>query len=434
MTLPRPRAARSQRVAFEAQIDLARETGKPLVIHTREAAEDTPRAARAARERRPRDPPLLLDGRAAQRCIDSGYWLSFAGNVTYPSASELAEVAASAPLERLLVETDAPYLAPQSRRGKPNEPSSSSRPRSSSPRLRGNRPRRARGGGRAKRRRAVRLVSGAATQPSLRRLREFGVRPRRDLGQNFLIDSNILAVIERAGELQADDVVLEVGGGLGVLSEYLAARAAHVHVVEIDRALEPALRDALDAFANATLHFADAMALDLAALEPAPDEGDREPALRDRGGRDPAHASRSCRRSRAGSRWSSARSASGSPRRAGSRSLRRAERALPARLRGPGAARRSRARVFLPVPNVDSVLVGMTRSGPAPPPQLRRFVRRRVRPPPQGARRARSRSAIGADPRRACARRSSRSDTAPTRAPSSSRRPSCEALWEALGR
>ena len=64
--------------------------------------------------------------------------------------------------------------------------------------------------------------------------------------------------------------MLEVGGGLGVLSEYLAERAAHVHVVEIDRGLEPALRDALDPHPNTTLHFADAVKLDLAALDPAP--------------------------------------------------------------------------------------------------------------------------------------------------------------------
>jgi 16S rRNA (adenine1518-N6/adenine1519-N6)-dimethyltransferase len=108
------------------------------------------------------------------------------------------------------------------------------------------------------------------SQPSLRRLREFGVRPNRELGQNFLVDSNILGVIERAAELAGEDVVLEIGGGLGVLSEHLAARVAHVHVVEIDRGLEAALRDALDPFANATLHFADAMRLDLRALDPAP--------------------------------------------------------------------------------------------------------------------------------------------------------------------
>ena len=64
--------------------------------------------------------------------------------------------------------------------------------------------------------------------------------------------------------------MLEVGGGLGVLSEYLAERAAHVHVVEIDRRLEPALRDATDPHANVTLHLADAVKLDLAALAPDP--------------------------------------------------------------------------------------------------------------------------------------------------------------------
>jgi 16S rRNA (adenine1518-N6/adenine1519-N6)-dimethyltransferase len=104
-------------------------------------------------------------------------------------------------------------------------------------------------------------------------MREFGVRPNRELGQNFLVDDNILAVIGRAAELAPDDVVLEVGGGLGVLSEYLAERAAHVHVVEVDRSLEPALRDALDPFGErVTLHLADAVGLDLAKLRPLPDK------------------------------------------------------------------------------------------------------------------------------------------------------------------
>ena len=108
------------------------------------------------------------------------------------------------------------------------------------------------------------------SQPSLRRMAEFGVRPNRELGQNFLIDSNILGVIERAAALGPDDVVLEIGGGLGVLSEHLAQRARHVHVVEIDRGLEAALCDALAPFPGTTLHLADAMALDLGALDPAP--------------------------------------------------------------------------------------------------------------------------------------------------------------------
>jgi 16S rRNA (adenine1518-N6/adenine1519-N6)-dimethyltransferase len=114
------------------------------------------------------------------------------------------------------------------------------------------------------------VVKDEPRQASLRRLRRFGVRPNRDLGQHFLIDDNILQVIGRTAELEEDDVVLEVGGGLGVLSEYLAARVAHLHVVEVDRALQAALEDALGRFDNATLHLADVLELELGALEPQP--------------------------------------------------------------------------------------------------------------------------------------------------------------------
>src|SRR4051794_40960124 len=108
-------------------------------------------------------------------------------------------------------------------------------------------------------------------QASLRPVRELGVRPNRELGQDLPIDDNILAVIGRAAELELSDVVLEVGGGLGVLSEYLAERVAYLHVVEVDRTLAPALEDALAPFAEcATLHVADAVKLDLGALDPAP--------------------------------------------------------------------------------------------------------------------------------------------------------------------
>jgi 16S rRNA (adenine1518-N6/adenine1519-N6)-dimethyltransferase len=113
-------------------------------------------------------------------------------------------------------------------------------------------------------------VADAPTQPSLRRIRRFGVRPDRELGQNFLIDSNILGVIDRAAELQLQDVVLEIGGGLGVLSEYLAERVGHVHVIELDRRLREALCDATDPHANVTVHWADAMTIELGALRPLP--------------------------------------------------------------------------------------------------------------------------------------------------------------------
>lgn len=93
---------------------------------------------------------------------------------------------------------------------------------------------------------------------------------QRELGQNFLIDRNILDVIERLAALAADDVVLEVGGGPGVLSTRLAARVGHVHVVEVDGRLRERLTAELAPFPNVTLHVVDALELPLAELSPAP--------------------------------------------------------------------------------------------------------------------------------------------------------------------
>jgi 16S rRNA (adenine1518-N6/adenine1519-N6)-dimethyltransferase len=84
------------------------------------------------------------------------------------------------------------------------------------------------------------------------------------------VDANILSVIARAAELDPQEVVLEIGGGLGILSEYLAERVEHLHVVELDRRLERPLHDATERFTNVTLHWGDAMRIDLRALDPAP--------------------------------------------------------------------------------------------------------------------------------------------------------------------
>jgi 16S rRNA (adenine1518-N6/adenine1519-N6)-dimethyltransferase len=94
------------------------------------------------------------------------------------------------------------------------------------------------------------------------------IRAKKRLGQHFLADENILGVIGRLAELGPDDVVLEVGPGLGVLTAYLAERVAHVHAIELDRSLEPALAERLAGQSNVELHFGDALELDLAALDP----------------------------------------------------------------------------------------------------------------------------------------------------------------------
>jgi 16S rRNA (adenine1518-N6/adenine1519-N6)-dimethyltransferase len=215
-------------------------------------------------------------------------------------------------------------------------------------------------------------VSDLPAQPSLRRMKEFGIRPRRDLGQNFLGDSNLLDVIARAAALHPDDVVLEVGGGLGVLSEHLAERVAHVHVVEVDRTLEPALRDALDPHPNTTLHLADAVKLDVAGLEPPPTKVvanlpygvAASVILRTIDELPDVTAWVAMVQKEVGERFAA---------RAGTAAYGvpsvLAQLACDVRVLRPVSRT-----VFRPVPNVDSVLVGLLRRGPAAEPSLRALV------------------------------------------------------------
>jgi TatD DNase family protein len=115
-----PRA--DQERAFAAQIALARQTGKPLVIHSRAAEDET--LAQLAAEAEGVSVVLHCFSMPdrLEECLARGYAISFAGNVTYPSAPELAEAAGRVPQESLLVETDAPYLTPQAVRKERNQP------------------------------------------------------------------------------------------------------------------------------------------------------------------------------------------------------------------------------------------------------------------------------------------------------------------------
>lgn len=109
-----------QRRLFEGHLELAARTGKPVVIHSRDAEAETAAALDG------------FDGTVVLHCFSSpgllepalerGYYVSFAGNVTFPKAETLRSAAARIPAERILAETDSPYLAPQPRRGRPNEP------------------------------------------------------------------------------------------------------------------------------------------------------------------------------------------------------------------------------------------------------------------------------------------------------------------------
>ena len=92
--------------------------------------------------------------------------------------------------------------------------------------------------------------------------------PKKRLGQHFLVDRNVLGVIERLAGLAPDDVVLEVGPGLGVLTTFLADHVRHVHAVELDRSLDGPLRDAIGDRSNVSLVFGDALDLELDDFAP----------------------------------------------------------------------------------------------------------------------------------------------------------------------
>src|SRR5206468_2686331 len=162
------------RRVFQEQLGLAAELALPVVVHTRAAGEETA------------DLLAMFTGTVVMHCFSSpellpavlerGYYVSFAGNITFPKAEELRQAAARVPA-------------------------------------------------------------------------------KRELGQHFLVDENILGVIGRLADLRPDDVVLEIGPGFGVLTGYLADRVARVVAVEIDRSLEHKLAERLAGRQNVELLF-----------------------------------------------------------------------------------------------------------------------------------------------------------------------------------
>jgi 16S rRNA (adenine1518-N6/adenine1519-N6)-dimethyltransferase len=197
-------------------------------------------------------------------------------------------------------------------------------------------------------------------------------RRSRDLGQNFLRDPNILGVIGRESELSARDVVLEVGGGDGVLSAYLAPLVDWVHVVEIDERLRPTLEGRVRPFENVRLWWGDAMRLDLHAMEPKPTKMVANlpygiaagVLLRTIEELDGIQMWVVMVQREVGERLA-----------AGPGSGTYGVSSVLAQLAGEVSVVRAIPRaVFRPVPNVDSVLVKVARNKAAPPPRVRKLV------------------------------------------------------------
>jgi 16S rRNA (adenine1518-N6/adenine1519-N6)-dimethyltransferase len=200
-----------------------------------------------------------------------------------------------------------------------------------------------------------------------------GVRRRsRELGQNFLRDPNILGVIGRAAELSERDAVLEIGGGEGVLSAYLAPRVGWVHVVELDERLCAVLEERLAGFENVTVSRGDAMRVDLAGMRPSPSKVVANLPY----GIAAGAVLRTIEELPGVKVWVvMVQREVGERLAAGPGSGSYGVSSVLAQLAGEVRVLRAVPRtVFAPVPNVDSVLVKIVRSGGAATPEVRRLV------------------------------------------------------------
>ena len=235
------RRARHRRRSSNGSSRSQSELGKPVVIHSRAADDDT--RVRLLDARRPRHPALLLvpgparcrAGAALVRLVRGQRHLQERLRACAPPRAVCRPIGCS---PRPTARTS----PPQPVRGKRNEPAYVTHTYDLLAELHGEGDPRA---DRRERRRGLRAVR---------------VTPKKSLGQHFLVDENILGVIERLAELDRDDVVLEVGPGLGVLTRFLAERVSHVHAVELDKRLAPELAG----IEHTTLHWGDALRLDVA--------------------------------------------------------------------------------------------------------------------------------------------------------------------------
>jgi 16S rRNA (adenine1518-N6/adenine1519-N6)-dimethyltransferase len=207
----------------------------------------------------------------------------------------------------------------------------------------------------------------------MRLMEAHGLRPDTDLGQHFLLDENLVDLAVRRARVVPEDVALEVGPGLGVLTVALARSARHVHALELDRRVEPVLAEVLAGATNVTVHWGDAMRADLDALDPAPTVvvanlpyNIATPFMAESVWRLPG-VTRWCVMTQAevADRWLAA---------PGGR-LYGAPTVLMGLALRPTFRRAVGREVFAPRPRVDSALVAFERTGPGPSEDVRALVR-----------------------------------------------------------
>ena len=217
-------------------------------------------------------------------------------------------------------------------------------------------------------------MTGAPDRVGTQRLLErHGIRPDTDLGQHFLLDENLADLAVRMAEVGPDDVVLEIGPGLGTLTAALARTARTVHAIEFDRRMEPALADSTAGTGDVRVIWGDCMKVDLAALDPAPTRVVSNlpyhvatPVLVETIAQLPDVGMWALMtQSEVADRWL-----------AGPGSRMYGGPSVTIQLATEPAGRRKVGReVFSPRPRVDSALVALRRTGPAPSPDVRSLVR-----------------------------------------------------------
>jgi TatD DNase family protein len=269
----------AQRRAFSAQIALARRAGLPLVVHVREAGDEAMAQLAAEADGLTVIMHCFSLPQHLDECNARGYYASFAGNVTYKNAGDLRDAAARVREDRIMVETDAPFLSPVPNRGKANTPAWVRHTAALVAELRGWSADELADVTTANARRAFALPDeeqpavaehGAPTGAAGDRGRPPRPKALHRYGQNHLVDRNILRVIIEQAAVTPDDVVLEVGAAGGLLTRPLLEQAGVVHAFEIDARWLPRLRELARERPQLVLHPGDALKADLSALDPPP--------------------------------------------------------------------------------------------------------------------------------------------------------------------
>ena len=257
-----------QKKWFVRQLELAEKLGKPVNIHSRDAAADTMEIMREYGKRlRGIIHCYSYSPEMAAEYVKMGYSIGIGGVVTFKNGRKLKETVQEVPIESLVLETDCPYLSPEPNRGKRNSSLNLKYVAATIAELKGITPEE-----------VIQITSENAEriygieptlgnpQNTIAVLQKYNFSFQKKFGQNFLIDTHVLDKIIRSAEITKEDMVVEIGPGIGTMTQYLACAAGKVAAIEIDKALIPILEDTLEGYENVQVINGDVLKVDIAKL------------------------------------------------------------------------------------------------------------------------------------------------------------------------